>query len=481
MSIEYPAAPGPRSKPPGERSRSSRHEGGKDRGEESWMKRSPLRFLWVSADIRSRLLITLALLAIYRLAAHVPVPGVDRAAIQSVLGGAGAGQTIFNLLDLLSGGTVSNFSVLAMGVYPYITAQIILQLLVPIVPALQRRMEEDPREGRKWMEKWTYFLALPMAALNAIGQIQLFRQFTPVGSDVLTYTLGFNLPTVTTIATMTAGTMFAIWLGELISEHGIRNQGLSLIIFAGIVSRMPANILQLFADETQRIGTSIFLLFIMVATIFAIVFVQEGRRNVPVMYPGRRVGNRMSMPVKGTLPLMVNMAGMIPLIFAQSILTLPAVVAQFFVNSTNGTVAAIALWLQTNFGGASSAYWILYFLMVVGFTFFYTDTIFAQQNYGENLRRAGAQIPGVTKGAPTQRYLTRVLRRITLPGAVFLGVVAVMPFLIRLITPIGGSNAGLLLVSSAGLLIVVGVVRGVYRSIEAELKLRGYDSALLVR
>nr|AKQ04216.1 preprotein translocase subunit, preprotein translocase subunit SecY [uncultured Chloroflexi bacterium Rifle_16ft_4_minimus_450] len=445
------------------------------------MKRSPLRFLWVSADIRNRLLITLALLAIYRLAAHVPVPGVDRAAIQSVLGGAGAGQTIFNLLDLLSGGTVSNFSVLAMGVYPYITAQIILQLLVPIVPALQRRMEEDPREGRKWMEKWTYFLALPMAALNAIGQIQLFRQFTPVGSDVLTYTLGFNLPTVTTIATMTAGTMFAIWLGELISEHGIRNQGLSLIIFAGIVSRMPANILQLFADETQRIGTSIFLLFIMVATIFAIVFVQEGRRNVPVMYPGRRVGNRMSMPVKGTLPLMVNMAGMIPLIFAQSILTLPAVVAQFFVNSTNGTVAAIALWLQTNFGGASSAYWILYFLMVVGFTFFYTDTIFAQQNYGENLRRAGAQIPGVTKGAPTQRYLTRVLRRITLPGAVFLGVVAVMPFLIRLITPIGGSNAGLLLVSSAGLLIVVGVVRDVYRSIEAELKLRGYDSALLVR
>ena len=445
------------------------------------MKRSPLRFLWVSADIRSRLLITLALLAIYRLAAHVPVPGVDRAAIQSVLGGAGAGQTIFNLLDLLSGGTVSNFSVLAMGVYPYITAQIILQLLVPIVPALQRRMEEDPREGRKWMEKWTYFLALPMAALNAIGQIQLFRQFTPVGSDVLNYTLGFNLPTVTTIATMTAGTMFAIWLGELISEHGIRNQGLSLIIFAGIVSRIPANILQLFADETQRIGTSIFLLFIMVATIFAIVFVQEGRRNVPVMYPGRRVGNRMSMPVKGTLPLMVNMAGMIPLIFAQSILTLPAVVAQFFVNSTNGTVAAIALWLQTNFGGASSAYWILYFLMVVGFTFFYTDTIFAQQNYGENLRRAGAQIPGVTKGAPTQRYLTRVLRRITLPGAVFLGVVAVMPFLIRLITPIGGSNAGLLLVSSAGLLIVVGVVRDVYRSIEAELKLRGYDSALLVR
>jgi preprotein translocase subunit SecY len=275
--------------------------------------------------------------------------------------------------------------------------------------------------------------------------------------------------------------MFAIWLGELISEHGIRNQGLSLIIFAGIVSRIPANVAQLLADETQRIGTSIFILFIMVATIFVIVYVQEGRRNVPVMYPGRRVGNRMSMPVKGTLPLMVNMAGMIPLIFAQSLLTLPAVVAQFFVNSTNGTVGVVAQWVQSTFGGVSPVYWILYFLMVVGFTFFYTDTLFAQQNYGENLRRAGAQIPGVTKGAPTQRYLTRVLRRVTLPGAVFLGTVAIMPFLIRTITPVGGSNAGLLLVSSAGLLIVVGVVRDVYRSIEAELKLRGYDSALLVR
>jgi preprotein translocase subunit SecY len=444
------------------------------------MKRSPLRFLWVSADIRNRLLISLGLLAVYRLAAHVPVPGVDRAAIQSVLEAGGAGQTLFSLLDLLSGGTVSNFSVLAMGVYPYITAQIILQLLVPIIPALQRRMEDDPREGRKWMDKWTYFLSLPMAALNAIGQIQLFRQFAG-GTNVLTYQLGFNIPTLTTIATMTAGTMFAIWLGELISEHGIRNQGLSLIIFAGIVSRIPANVAQLLADETQRIGTSIFILFIMVATIFVIVYVQEGRRNVPVMYPGRRVGNRMSMPVKGTLPLMVNMAGMIPLIFAQSLLTLPAVVAQFFVNSTNGTVAVVAQWVQSTFGGVSPVYWILYFLMVVGFTFFYTDTLFAQQNYGENLRRAGAQIPGVTKGAPTQRYLTRVLRRVTLPGAVFLGLVAVMPFLIRTITPVGGSNAGLLLVSSAGLLIVVGVVRDVYRSIEAELKLRGYDSALLVR
>jgi preprotein translocase subunit SecY len=441
------------------------------------MKR--LRFLWISPDIRNRLLISLGLLAIYRLAAHVPVPDVNRSAIAQMFSQAGGGQTLFGLLDLLSGGTVSNFSVLAMGVYPYITGQIILQILVPIIPPLQARMEEDPREGRKWMEKWTYYLAIPMAALQAIGQIRLFQQFA--GQNILNFNLGFNLPTLTIISTMTAGTMFAIWLGELISEHGIRNQGLSLIIFAGIVSRIPSNLGQLLQNQQQRFPILGFFIFITVLTIFVIVFVQEGRRHVPVMYPGRRVGNRMSMPVKGTLPLMVNMAGMIPLIFAQSILTFPAVLAQFFVASSSQFVARVGEWLQTNFGGLNSTYWILYFFMVVGFTFFYTDVLFQQQNYGENLKRSGAQVPGVTKGAATQRYLTRVMRRITLPGALFLGVVAIMPFLVGVIYPLGGQQSGLQLVTSAGLLIVVGVIRDTYRNIEAELKLRGYDSALLVR
>lgn len=444
------------------------------------MKRSAWRFLFISTDIRNRLLISIGLLVIYRFVAHVPVPGVNREAIAGVLGGQG--QTLFGLLDLLSGGTVSNFSVLAMGVYPYITAQIILQLLVPIIPALQRRMDDDPREARKWQEKWTYYLAVPMAALNAVGQIRLFQQYASgQGPDVLNYQLGFNLETFTTLLTMTAGTMFAIWMGELISEYGIRNQGLSLIIFAGIVSRIPSNLGRILMDQQQAGSLLVFVLLIMVLTIFAIVFVQEGRRNVPVMYPGRRVGHRMSMPVKGKLPLMVNMAGMIPLIFAQSLLTFPAVLAQFFIGSTNATVQNIAIWLQRTFGGISNTYWVLYFLMVVGFTFFYTDVLFGQQNYGENLKRSGAQVPGVTKGVATQRYLTRVLRRITFPGAVFLGIVAVTPFLVGLIWPVGGSNTGLLLVSSSGLLIVVGVIRDVYRSIEAELKLRGYDQALLVR
>lgn len=442
------------------------------------MRRSPWRFLWISPDIRNRLLFTALILVIYRFAAHVPVPNVNREALLQLFNTQGAVQPLFSLLDLLSGGTVSNFSILAMGVYPYITAQIILQLLMPIVPSLQRMSQEDPRQARKWMERWTFILAVPMATLNAVGQIQLFQQFAT--TPILNVSFGPNLSTFTMVITMTAGTMFAIWLGNLISEFGLRNQGLSIIIFSGIVARMPSNFRSILADEQSRLVLIIVLIIVTLGTIVAIVFVQEGRRYVPVMYPGRRVGSRMSMPVKGTLPLMVNMAGMIPLIFAQSLITLPALLAQFFIDSQYQVLQNIAVWIQATFGGASSAYWLLYFIFVVGFTFFYTDVLFQQQNYGENLKRAGAQIPGVTRGAATQKYLTRVLRRITLPGALFLGFIAILPFLLTLFLPTSGSNPALLATSSAGLLIVVGVVRDVYRSIEAELKLRGYDSAVLV-
>ncbi|MBN1146489.1 MAG: preprotein translocase subunit SecY [Anaerolineales bacterium] len=447
------------------------------------MKRSPWRYLWSAQDIRRKLLITLGILAIYRLAAHVPVPGADRAAIAQILQGGGAGSTLFGLLDLLSGGTVSNFSVMAMGVYPYITAQIILQLLVPIVPALQKRMEEDPREGQKWMEKWTYVLAVPMAALQAIGQINIFNQYTG-GAPVIAnfgFVEGSIMHSIAIIASMTAGTMFAIWLGELISEFGLRNQGLSLIIFAGIVSRVPANFASLMADEQNRWILVALTIVITSLTIFAIVFVQQGRRNVPVMYPGRRVGNRMSMPVKGTLPLMVNMAGMIPLIFAQSLLTFPAIVASFFANSQTAWVKNLSDSAQRLFGGNSDFYWIMYFIMVVAFTFFYTNVLFTQQNYGENLKRVGAQIPGVSRGAPTQRYLNKVLSRITLPGALFLGIVAVLPWLLGLALPFLGQSQNVLLIQSAGLLIVVGVVRDAFFNIQAELKLHGYDDAILIR
>jgi preprotein translocase subunit SecY len=443
------------------------------------------RYLWTSVDIRRKLLYTLGFLALYRIAANVPVPGVDFAALEKFRANLGSNGTFFNFLDLLSGGTVSQFSLLSMGVYPYITAQIILQLLTPIIPALQRRMEEDPREGQKWMEKWTYILAVPMAALSAVGQVNLFNSYAAQLGINQIIPFGFSgdllLPSITVLLAMTGGTMFAIWLGELISEYGMRKQGLSLIIFAGIVVNLPSNLRRMMLDEQNRWILLFSTVIILLLTIYAIVFVQQGRRNVPVMYPGRRMGNRMSMPVKGTLPLMVNMAGMIPLIFASAILQFPAIVSSYFLKAETEWIANFAKSVQTTFNGSGGVYWLIYFLMVVIFTFFYTDVLFAQQNYGENLKRMGAQIPGVSRGAPTQRYLTKVQRRITLPGALFLGLVAVLPYLMQFVLPITSQGSSLLLVSSAGLLIVVGVVRDVFQNIDAELKLHGYQDSILVR
>jgi preprotein translocase subunit SecY len=451
------------------------------------------RYLWKSEDIRRKLIVTFVILALYRLAANVPAPGVDFAALAKFRESASVTGGFLGFLDLLSGGTVSNFSLLSMGVYPYITAQIILQLLIPIIPALQRKMEEDPREGRRWQEKWTYYLAVPMAALSAIGQINIFNSLAiqALGQPILEF--GFSpelwLKSVTVLVAMTAGTMFAIWLGELISEYGIRGQGLSLVIFAGIVARMPANLVGLLSDVETRWFMLAFTIIIIILTVFAIVYVQQGRRNVPVMYPGRRMGNRMSMPVKGTLPLMVNLSGMIPLIFASAILQFPAIIASYFTQSQNAGVANFFTGVQSFFGGTGTnnwGYWTLYFLMVVVFTFFYTSVLFDQQNYGENLKKVGATIPGVHTGPATQKYLSTVQRRITLPGAVFLGAVAIMPFLLGLLLRVFGmasasSSAGLFLVSSSGLLIVVGVVRDTFMNIDAELKLHGYQDSLLVR
>ena len=443
------------------------------------MKRSAWRYLWQSEDIRKKLLITLLLLVIYRLAANIPVPGIDVALISNLTNSSNPAANLLNMLNLLSGGTLSKFSILAMGVYPYITAQIILQLLIPIIPALEQRMKENPREGQVWMEKWTMILTIPMALLSAVGQINIFSQLA--GQSVFPnygWTGANLLPTLTVLITMTAGTMFGVWIGQLISEYGIPKQGLSLVIFAGIVSQIPTNFASLLSDRVNGWWMTILIGLILVAVIFAIVFVQQGRRNVPVFFPGRRVGNRMSMPVHSNLPLMVNMAGMIPLIFAQAILTFPSILASYFVSSQTPFVANLALGIQTLFNSQGPFYGIIYFTMVVAFTFFYTDVLFSQQNYGDNLKRQGAHIPGVTVGAATQKYLTRVQRRITLPGAAFLGFVAVLPYMLQAVFP-ANARAGLFLISASGLLIVVGVVRDTFTIIETELKLHGYQESLI--
>jgi len=283
--------------------------------------------------------------------------------------------------------------------------------------------------------------------------------------------------------------MFAIWLGELISEYGIRGQGLSLVIFAGIVSQIPTNIGTLWLDEQNRWTLLAVMILVIILTVIAIVYVQQGRRNVPIMYPHKsqvfyamQRGKSVKMP-QPILPLMVNLSGMIPLIFASAILQFPAIVASYFVRSQTEWVSTFSTSIQNFFnatGTNSWGYWVLYFLMVVVFTYFYTTVIFEQQNYGDNLKRSGAQIPGVHGGAATQKYLSRIQSRITLPGALLLGIVAIMPFLLQLILPAASNSVGLFLVTSSGLLIVVGVVRDTFMNIEAELKLHGYQEKLLI-
>lgn len=456
-------------------------------------KQSAWRFLWRSEDIRKKLLITLAILMIFRIAANIPVPGADREALAAFFQSQGGQGGFLGFLNLLSGGTIQNFSLLSMGVYPYITAQIILQLLIPIIPALQRRMQEDQREGRRWMEKWTYYLAVPMAILSAIGQINIFNSLSlqALGRPIIAFSFSGDLwlPSLMVLLVMTAGTMFAIWLGELISEYGIRGQGLSLVIFAGIVSQIPQNIVTLWLDEQNRWILLAAMIIVIIATVLAIVYVQQGRRNVPIMYPQKsqvfyaiQRGKSVRMP-QPTLPLMVNLSGMIPLIFASAILQFPAIIASYFISSQTQWVSSISTSIQNFFnptGVNSWGYWVLYFIMVVSFTYFYTTVIFEQQNYGDNLKRSGAQIPGVHSGPATQRYLSRIQSRITLPGALLLGTVAIMPFLLQLALPAASSSAGIFLLSSSGLLIVVGVVRDTFMNIEAELKLHGYQEKLLI-
>jgi preprotein translocase subunit SecY len=438
-----------------------------------------LRHLWAAEDLRNRILITMMLLVIYRLASHVPVPGVNLEALRELL--RTEGSTFLNILDMLSGGTLANFSVMAMGPYPYITAQIILQLLSPIIPGMEQRQKEDPQGARRWMERWTYYIAVPMAALQSLSQIGIVNSIST--TEPILPDFGMNLPSVAVIVTMTAGTMFAIWLGELISEYGLRNQGLSLIIFAGIVSRIPSNFASMIGDPENGLKSLIVYGILIAAVIFLIIIVQQGRRNIPVMYPGRRIGFRQAMPVRANLPLMVNMAGMIPLIFAQTFLSMPSVAAGWVIQmvpDTTNWLNGAAMTVIRFMNGQSGGYYLIYFLLVVVFTFFYTDVQFTQANFSENLRRSGAQIPGVTSGEATQKYLTRVMRRITFPGAFFLGFVAVLPFLVNSVVNLG-QHSSMMLVTSSGLLIVVGVVRELYFNLEAELKLRGYDESLLVK
>ena len=434
-------------------------------------------------DLRKKILFTIAMLAIYRLVANIPVPGVDLEAWLFYIE-SGQGGGLIEVLNLLSGGAVSNFSVMAMGVYPYITASIIIQLLTPIIPYFSE-MQAEGESGRNRLNRITYYITVPLAILQAVGQIRLIGFSIPGGIEQILPHFGLGqgdlLPTITTLLAMTGGTMFAIWLGEQITEDGI-GQGISLIIFGGIVARIPANLIGIFSlpEQTARIFTFVAFVLLTVATVLVIVVVQEGQRRVPVQY-GRRVRGRKVYQGQSTyIPLKVNTAGMIPIIFAQSFLTFPALVAQFFINDSGSFVDQAARWISTQFGQQTTfLYWFIYFVLVVGFTFFYTDVMVQQQRLPETLQRNGGFIPGIRPGKKTNDYIMRVVRRITLVGAVFLGVIAILPGILQLVgrvLRIPGIEQSAVVITGAGLIIVVGVVIDTMRQLEAQLMMRHYES-----
>jgi len=428
-----------------------------------------VRNAFVLPDLRRKLLFTFIILVVYRLASHVPVPGIDPEALRRVF----ESNQLLGFLDLLSGGAMSSFSVMALGVYPYITSSIIMQLLQPIIPQLEELAKEG-EAGRNKLNQYTHLLTIPLAFLQGFGQATILQQQGVISNFGLApATL---LPSLATLTTLTAGTVFAIWLGELISEQGIGN-GISLIIFGGIVARVPQSVGGLWL----RSPWMLFLFsLVTVTTVAVIVIVQEGQRRIPVQY-GKRVlamrGRRLRVAGGQSthIPLRVNSAGMIPLIFAQSFLIFPGVIASYFRFTQNEWVNRIASGIYNVFNTTSNVYWVLYFLMVIGFTYFYTDVMFRQQNLAENLQRQGGFIPGIRPGKRTADYLNGVLQRITLVGAIFLGAVAILPWLVQSLISDPQGGMGTMLITSTGLLIVVGVVLDTMKQLEAQLLMRHYE------
>ena len=412
-------------------------------------------------DLRRKLMYTFGMLVIFRFIAHVPVPGVDAQRLRELF----ETNQLIGMLDLFSGGAMSSFSVAAMGVYPYITATIIMQLLIPMVPRLQE-LSKEGESGRNKINQYMHWLTVPLAALQALGTGSLLAN-SQMGVIPHFNLIASPLSTMAIIISMTAGTMLLIWIGELITENGIGN-GISIIIFGGIVARLPSMVTQSLFAGTNYVGLVVFAA-LAVLTVAAIVVVQEGQRRIPVQFAKRIRGTRMYGGQTTHVPLRVNSAGMIPLIFAMSIMLFPGTVAQYFMYS-GGLIGSVASFVASVFSPTHLVYWVLYFIMVVAFTFFYTMVIFQQQNIPESLQKNGGFIPGIRPGRPTGEYLNKVLIRITWFGAIFLGTIAVLPFFVQNLTSVQA-----LTLSSTAMLIVVGVVLDTMKQLEAQLLMRHYQ------
>lgn len=417
-----------------------------------------LSLLFTVPDLRRKVIFIFGMLVIFRLTAAIPVPGVDPARLKAFIGG----NQFFGLLNIFSGGVLDNLSIVMLGVGPFITASIIMQLMTMIVPRFKEMYHEEGEAGRARFNQYSRLLAVPLALLQSYGLLVLLMRQQVIGQlDIWGY--------VSNMIVATAGTLFLMWLGELITEKGIGN-GISLIIFAGIVSALPRSIQQeLFTFSPEKIPSYIAFILVSLIVVAGVVIVSEGQRNIPVSYAKRIRGMRMFGGVSTHLPLRVNQAGVIPIIFAISIILFPGLIGSFLAGAGNPYVQSVAKFLIEIFNN-QWVYGIVYFFLVFLFTYFYTAVTFDANAIAENLQKQGGFITGIRPGRPTAEYLNYILNRITLAGGLFLGVIAVLPLVVRALF-----NVQSLALGGTALLIVVSVVLETVKQIDAQLVMREYE------
>jgi len=412
-------------------------------------------------DLRKKLLFTAGMLAVFRLAAHIPVPGVDLQALKHLF----AQNQLLSLLDIFSGGTLANFSVMALGLNPYINSSIIFQLLTMVFPRLEE-LSKEGEYGREKINQYTRILTVPLAAFQAIGMYVLLKN-----QGIASTASPLNL--LALVITMTTGTLLLMWIGELISENGIGN-GISLLIFAGIVGRYPVSLAQTITTaQTSNLFNLLVFVAMSLIVIIAIVIVDQASRRITVQYAKRIRGNRMYAGQSTHLPLRINQAGVIPIIFAVSLILLPSMIGRFLEQVPSPTISSLARILTRAFDPGGFVYNLSYFLLVIAFTYFYTAVTFNPQKIADEIKKYGGFIPGIRPGQPTADYLNKILTRITLAGAIFLGFIAILPSIALSLTGITT-----MMIGGTGILIVVSVVLETTKAIEAQLIMRSYEGFL---
>ncbi len=411
--------------------------------------------IFLSPRLRKKILVTALALIVFRIAAHIPAAGIDRDSLSALF----SGSPLLSLLDVFSGGTLANFSIMALGLNPYINASIILQILGYVVPHLEE-LQKEGEYGQEKINQYTRFLTVPLAIMQSFGMYALLKSQSIIGNLAA-------LDLIFLCLTMTAGTMLAVWLGDIITEYAFKS-GISFLIFVGIISRLPITLGQTISTFRSEDTLKLVIFAIVALAVMAmIIFVNEAIRQIPISYAKAVRGLKQA---QSYLPLRLNQAGVIPIIFAVSLVLMPSMVSQFLAASNNQVLVNITTAIQRFFSPASLSYNITYFLLVVGFTFFYTSVVFNPEKIAENLQKSGGFIPGIRPGVSTIKYLTFVLNRITVVGAVFLGLVAVLPSLVQ--GTIGISN---LAIGGTGALIVISVVLEIIREIEGDLLMSKYE------